>query len=310
MTILTVVYDLRYAPVTFDASTFLVIANAFKQAQGYEKLHVWFLGGTYRSSSPRDVQTSVSEKNWRVHHILSQIPLLIRNTTVTTSFDQIEYLRFPIFPDFYNPSLNGKSLANAYSALYSMRNLLKYHPSSVDLLPFSAPDISPAGSEITRLMPTVTITIRASKFNTELNSDLNAWAKFAAYVQNRGYKVVVIPDFEDLFTHKKIYEYFPRDIIHEASCYSLLVRAKMYETSVHNFGVSSGVMSILWYSKNSYSLWLKTRDNIKTSTPRFLNDFHGIVEGGKPLFSMGNQHWLWQEDTVDNLINQFSKVLL
>jgi len=290
----------------------MVIANAVKQVQGLKRMHVLIAGRHYRRLSPRDIDTSDGEKKWRLHHILSQVPYLIPETSVTLEgtidTDGFDLLRFPLFPEFYNPNLSEKVLRETYATLYSMQYLRNFQSSNIDLLPFCAPHILPAGQNLVMPSRTVTITLRTSKFNPELNSRLDEWAKFAHYLQQKGLSVVVIPDFEDLMIDRIVYEKFPRATVHESAAYSLFIRAKLYQSAPHNFGVSNGVMSILWFSKNSYSLWFKTSENIKSASVGFLKSFHNIIYGNKPNFAMDNQHWIWSSDTFENLRAHFDSL--
>jgi hypothetical protein len=292
----------------------MVIANAVKQLQGHKRMHVWIGGREYRRLSPRDIDTSDGEKKWRLHHILGQVPYLIPGTSVTLADahgpDGFDILRFPLFPDFYNPNLSEKVLRDAYTSLYSMQYLRNFQSSNVDLLPFCAPNVRPAGREIEIPSRTITITLRTSKFNTELNSQLDEWAKFGSYVQSKGFSVVIIPDFEDLMMDGVVYEKFPRQIVHEPAAFSLFIRTKIYESAQHNFGVSNGVMSVLWFSKNHYSIWFRTSENIKSASVGFLKAFHNLIYGESPKFAIKNQHWLWSPDTFESLKNHFDSLEL
>jgi hypothetical protein len=294
-------YDLRYLPVTFDCATYLVGANAARQVMGLESMHVHVLAHSFRRYSERDLFIKDEEKRWRAHHIVLQVAHLLPSTVVTYSEALPEYIGFPIYPAFYQPNL-GDQLAKAHLPLYSLKYISEFTKKGADLRPFKCPDINPAGRLLSADLPLITVSLRTSKFQPSRNSNLTAWAKLTRRLKEKGYRVVVIPDFEDVVGDKLFAKHFQSsDVSIEASC-SLLLRARLYESAIQNFGVVNGIMSLLIHSKSPYSIFKIITDGINTTSIGFLKERLGLDYNTKPIFSDPTQNWIWENDEVSVLL--------
>jgi hypothetical protein len=304
---LHVMYDLRYLPVTFDCATYFVGANATRQVMGLGRMHVHVIAPSFRRYSERDISITDAEKRWRAHHIVLQVAHLLPNTSVTYSEALPESISFPLYPAFYQPNL-GSQLFNAHLPLYSLKHISSFTKTGIDLRPFKCPDIQPAGLPPAVGAPLVTVSLRTSKFQPTRNSNLSAWADLVKRVRAKGYRVAVIPDFEDLVGKKQFAEYFREsDVVTEAA-FSLSIRAKLYETAIYNFGVSNGVMAILYHSKNPYAVFKIITNDVKTTSYEFLKDRCGIAEGETPSFASQHQHWIWKNDDANTLREYFDLI--
>jgi hypothetical protein len=303
---LHVMYDLRYLPITFDCATYFVGANATRQVMGLSSMHVHVIAPSFRRYSERDISITDAEKRWRAHHIVLQVAHLLPNTSVTYSEALPESISFPLYPAFYQPNL-GSQLLNAHLPLYSLKHISSLEKTGVDLRPFKCPDIQPAGLPAAAGAPLVTVSLRTSKFQPTRNSNLSAWADLVERARAKGYRVAVIPDFEDLVGEKKFSEFFREsDVVAEAA-FSLLIRASLYETATYNFGVNNGVMAILLHSKNPYAFFKIITDDVKTTSYKFFKD-RGLDAGEKPRFASHNQHWIWKYDDSEILNEQLSLI--
>jgi hypothetical protein len=126
--------------------------------------------------------------------------------------------------------------------------------------------LPPGGAEYT-------VTIRNTFHKPERNSDVTLWTLFARKIGAR-----IIDD-----TSKQpigLYE-----------------RVALYAGAKMNFGVSSGPMSMLWWSPFPLSEWLDP----EVYGP--VMEKHGISVGGQVPWLLPNQRLVWQKPTMEGLLS-------
>ena len=81
---LNVYYDLKYAPATFDFAHFLSFSNAVRQDLKSNDMSINIICEQFRQKSTRDKLLEVSERKWRVNHILLKLANLIPEVSSVT----------------------------------------------------------------------------------------------------------------------------------------------------------------------------------------------------------------------------------
>jgi hypothetical protein len=146
----------------------------------------------------------------------------------------------------------------------------------------------------------VTISLRTSQFQAVRNSNLKAWYKLSLLYKEKGIRVLVIPDFEDCFNERLAWKY-DWDVV-DFAAHDLDLRLALYEDASDNFTVNNGVVTTLFYSKCSFKMFNVGVPALQTTNEKFISK-HWQVEFGKtPRIFQENQEWIWQEDTLENLI--------
>lgn len=294
---LHVYYDTRLAPVTFDFATFLVHANAHCHLIGATSIYLNLVAPKFRLMSTRDRGYEDSEKRWRLHHILGQLPRVLPSVMRTTvQHDTISQISFPSFPPDYPPK-SGEQAKLSYLAHY----VVKYYQSGLDVQPFRssthAKQLVQSAVQSTSYM---TISLRTSQFQEARNSNLDEWYKVYRYLTERGKSVFVIPDFEDTMSSRLAMQYDWN--VAEFAMHDIDLRLALYEGAEENFAVNNGTSSLLFFSQCPFKLFKLVTPGIKATVPESIQETWLTKPGETPEIFKENQKWIWEDDTFENII--------
>lgn len=294
---LTTIYDLRYAPVTFDFGTFLVIADCIRQIRGYPDLSVNVLSNEFRLKTPRDRGTSRQEKLWRINNIFQGIASLL------PSISDFNISRTPPTPITGNlfPYEWQSTYKKGYIVPYLARYILGLYQEGANPIVFQASEMSRSAINTLYGNNYITLTLRNSRQQMDRNTDLEVWYRFYQYVQSSGYQVVVIPDQEDLLSEKKFTAY-PWQTF-EAAAINLDLRFALYENAAANFCSSNGPCSLMFYGDCSVYQFdqLKGRE-----TPeKFWLWNLGFEPGGNYPWAKPDQVMTWKPSDYNTLCRYF-----
>lgn len=306
---LHVYYDTRLAPITFDFGSYLVIADAYRQKLGLDKMSVHLIRSAFRNKTLREQEYSNDTKEWRFNHIL--MPL----TTIVPSISKVEWtkkgpisIELPSFPITYPPR-NKEELK--YSIPYLSNELIKYREKKIELRPYAAKKI--AIDLITSLLGVnvekiITISLRTSSQQIERNSDLDSWYQIYGWLINLGYNVYIIPDFEDVMQTKNYQKYDWQILL--PVVFDLNLRMAIYSVAVLNIGVLNGVLVPLFHSKYPYLIFKPNIETIHQTTKKWLFEIFGIQPNENFWWSGSNQNLSWCEDHDPRiLMEEIKKVL-
>lgn len=294
---LNVYYDTRYNPVTFDFSYFLVNADVYRQSTPATSISLHIVAADYRIASLRDQAYEISEKRWRVQHIIGQVPRLLP-TVVNISFhyDLPKNVVSPSFPPNYP-----ENYAEGLSSYYYPKYFLHGYDQGAKVQPFKASEHAKhLVRNFTRGHEYITVSLRTSRFQTARNSNLTAWYKFSQAVKASGRRVLVIPDFEDVF-HERLAWKYDWDIVDFAS-HDLDLRLALYEDAEDNFVINNGVASLLWFSNCPFKMFKLVTPQIWATSKKYLKTSWEIEPGNTPRIFGEHQKWLWDDDSVENLM--------
>ena len=299
--ILNVYYDTKFAPITFDFATYLVVADCYRQFNKIDYISLNIMFKNFRKRTERELIYNEDEMNWRVKHILLNVSHLL------PSVKQIEYskfnissLKFPFFPPNYPPRRQDPP----YVIPYLAKELFYFKDKNINIKPFhSTKQASYFISNIISSQKIITITLRSSSVQEERNSILEEWYKFYKFLISRDYKVLVIPDFEDFMT-KKSFSKYDWEVFYPA-IFDLDLRLALYENSHDNYIVSNGIAQILIHSNAPYKLFKPIVSTINQTTIEWYKDNLKINPGDNFWWANNNQYIFWDIDYFDNLINSF-----
>lgn len=290
-------YDTRRAPITFDFAYFLINAECYRQAGRLPAINLHIICPAFRSLSPRDKEYEDSEKAWRVHHIIGQIPKLLPTVRETKfQYNELQQIVFPHYPAAY-PFATGNDPLLPYSPTV----FRAMHEKGCQIQPFEASThAKKLVRNYTRGHSYITISLRTTEFQTERNSNIEAWYKFSLAMRDSGVRVLVIPDFEDAFNNRVAWKY-DWDVV-DFAAHDLDLRLALYEDALDNFTVNNGVSAVLFFSKCPFKTFKMTVPGIYTTTAEYLKVNWNVDPGETPNFFQDDQKWVWQDDTVENLM--------
>jgi len=252
--VLNVYYDTRLAPITFDFGTYLVVANAFRQKLKLDRLYLHLIRQGFRNVTERETAYDYDTKAWRFRHIVLPLANLLPAVSgVSWTSNGPSDLKIPYFPVTYPP----RSQAEAKTSIpYLSNSLLKYKGSGIDLRPYAS---GPQAERLARNLVggtekgLVTISLRTSNQQLERNSVLPVWHAVYKTLVGEGYKVLIIPDFEDV-TSDRLYSKYDWSVFMPAT-FDLDIRLALYSIARLNLGVLNGVLVPLFHSRYPYLIF-------------------------------------------------------
>lgn len=138
----------------------------------------------------------------------------------------------------------------------------------------------------------VTITLRESFRNKHRNSNKEAWAAFAKYLEANGKEVVILPECEDA----------PINLEHRMAWYC---GAEM------NLGVAQGPMALCVFSDAPY---ITLNQNPKDTSGGAQYDIDRLLEktgfppGSQYSFRTPRQRLIWKPDTFENIVAAYEEM--
>jgi hypothetical protein len=149
----------------------------------------------------------------------------------------------------------------------------------------------------------VVITLRETEHWPHRNSNLVEWFKFAAWLQERGERVIFVRDTRTMNEPLGAdFEVYP-----EASS-DLLTRMSLYCSSKHNYFVGNGPGCMCWFSENPWTSLIapSSDDPYFPNTPDGIRVFTGLTVGEQfPWSRPRDQKIVWDYDTFEILRNDW-----
>jgi len=307
--VLNVYYDTRLAPITFDFGTYLVVANAFRQKLKLDRLYLHLIRQGFRNVTERETAYDYDTKAWRFRHIVLPLANLLPAVSgVSWTSNGPSDLKIPYFPVTYPP----RSQAEAKTSIpYLSNSLLKYKGSGIDLRPYAS---GPQAERLARNLVggtekgLVTISLRTSNQQLERNSVLPVWHAVYKTLVGEGYKVLIIPDFEDV-TSDRLYSKYDWSVFMPAT-FDLDIRLALYSIARLNLGVLNGVLVPLFHSRYPYLIFKPNVESVNQTKTEWLRNIFGIEKGQSFWWSQDNQRLTWEVDEdADCVLNEVYKSL-
>jgi len=298
-------YDMRFAPITFDAAVYFAIAVATCRLAGFERFDVHVIAKEFRQWSHRDKEYGQEIKNWRLHNIICRLPWLIPDVENISLYraNDIE-LEWPRYPETYSPGNK-----NEFPHLFSY--LLKVHEKGGNVQIYRPSKFADkwAKNRIGK-NDTLIMALRTADFDTGRDSNLSLWHEIYKKLQGLGYRIIVVPDYMDCLNEKK-YSYFSWEACPEAALDADL-RLALSTNAYATFGSSGGHFVPILLSSATFLIFGLINKFGLYSKGEFVSKILGIESGGQPTFFHDHQQkYDWQEaslltvDYVSSTVERF-----
>ncbi|PCJ19735.1 MAG: hypothetical protein COB04_05350 [Gammaproteobacteria bacterium] len=297
---LTAIYDLRYAPTSYDFGIFLVLADCINQLRGQGSFSVNVLCNDYQSRGQGVEKLSRQERIWKARNIFQSLSSLVPN------IDEFKIITGPPPPLIGNlfPFNWTYSYRKSYLESYVARNAVELYYEGANPNVFRSTEM--AREYVAEKYKTryVTLSLNNSIHN-EYGTDLDAWYRFYQYIESFGFDVFVIPDQEDLLFFRKFKSY-PWKVFESASI-NLDLRFSFYEHAATNFCNFSRLTSLLFYSKAPV-IQFDQLINGERDEPFWAENF-GFKPGEQYPWASAEQIMTWELSGFDRLCQYFDAFL-
>ena len=306
-------YDLDVSPITYDVADWLVLAELERRRRGLGQVYVVVVPG--RQDGLRDEGADYEKvvdrasRWWRLHHLV--VPLLSLLPTcggyaICRDRRQATLLRMLVARHVYPPTY-----WPAFPLSLFRRPILDAARRGVAVFPLFK---SPAQSlrYVRRWLDArakdrkvVTITIRTYGIDASRNSNLAAWAAFAAGLDSRRFLPVFVLDIETAMD--PVPEALGDFEVFREAPWNLALRSALYESAYLNLGIVHGPTELLWYNDRCrYVIFFPSVETRQTTA-----DFvaaNGFVAGESLPFATPFQSWVWAPDELETIRREFARM--
>ena len=291
-------YDLRVSPYTFDAFSFMVLAEFRRLELKKDTIHMFII---------KDEQSDTW--NWNIYNVIVPLTQFIHSLSATTITKPNEFTENLIrhkdcFPAGYS--------AESPVAAYSLKKLTK----TIRQAGFK-PDISSTKKarefiglwlekNCLRDSKLVTVTLRQSIGYLDRNSSIDQWLLFSDYLKENGYTPVILKDTYSLFNPDQ--EVLDKYLTFDMASLNLELRMALYESAYVNIGLANGPLVLCNYSNHiPYLVHMKLNDNYWATLPRYLAEM-GLPVGTQFPLAKKNQVLGWSyDDNFETLKTEFEE---
>lgn len=248
---LTVLYDLRISPPTYDFLIFLVKAELVRKEKKLQWIQVIIIPGDKNGFRENISFFSTNEMIDRVYNLMLPLIKIVNNhSSIFLSPSRYEGRRmyesaihkFPNNHNFAQPvARHHYNELFQYISSGTEHRILEADKSYVKRVKDWYSDREISKDKL------VVITLRESKAHTQRNSDLNLWKEVCAFLVKSKFDVVILRDTS--MCHLKLN--WPGTHVSPLASLNVFYRQAVYETCLFNILVSSGPVSLNLLSKNS-----------------------------------------------------------
>ncbi len=279
--ILTAVYDLGVSPPTYDFLSFLIEAERYRKAKGFDYIDLAFqpgpIGGFRDDELPPDLETRKSML-WRVCVGMARLLPSVRNILIYRVRWNVSG---DVFPEEYEEQRPKSHYATGF--LKNGEPMLK------------ASEAARRQIAMRFSKPYATISLREADYWPDRNSNKLEWAKVADWLTKNNIQPIVIPDTNGIGL-EGFQDFTP-------AAFDIDLRAALYEGAAINLGVLNGPMSLCAFLDCRYLIFKIVVETAPASSTEFLSA-HGFNEGDG--FG-GNGKLVWKEDSAQNIIAELKE---
>ncbi|WJG10584.1 hypothetical protein [Aliiglaciecola sp. LCG003] len=305
---LTVIYDLRISPPTYDFLTFLVKCQLEAEKRKLCSLSVIICPGDKHGFRSDIDFFSLDEMNFRVTHLLFPLVKLVDpKASLHYCSDRFEARRLFNFATHKFPEQHNfvKPVARHYYYEFFDDINSGVEHRKITSSDFYREKISQwfDNNNINR-DKVVTITLRESTAHSERNSALLEWKKVAEILSVNGYCVVIIRDTDQALMS------IEWDNVSEFSAAAMDVelRTALYESSLINLGVCNGPAILCFLSTKCRYLFFGMYQKSCTSNTYEHLERVGISKGKNQIRGASEDQYIsWLDETSVNIISEVNK---
>lgn len=312
--VLTAFYDLAIAPVTFDFLWLLVGADVARRRAGLRSVHVVIVPGPVnglRQERPDyEAVIDAAARRARIANIIlpaCQFLPSVSGLTVAGTRADADAIRMLagqwIHPHGY------ESVMPDYPGPLPYLTAARQEQEDIAVLRAPMHDLRAAEAWLRqcRGRRPVVITLRDYSYMPPRNSNIAAWAAFAAGLDPSRYVPIFVPDTEQCLDGMPV-ELAPFLVCREAA-WNLGFRIALYEKAYVNLGVNNGPMGLCWLNANTRYITFKI---LSESVPQTTTEYMKLLgfEIGRSLpFATPWQRWVWQDDDADVITRAFAELV-
>ena len=301
-------YDLETCSITYDAATYLALAELERRRRGLESIHVVIVPGRRLEREPESYDRVVGPEARHARILNIVIPVLgllpsCRGYTFCGSRKEAAavHLVFArnVFPQGYRPGFpvnpEGKELR--WRAAKGEKVFPLLQASQTDRQAIS--EFLGARARGRRV---VVITLREYGYMAARNSNLDSWLAFADGLDAARYAVVFVRD-----SGRAMEPLLPggsRHFVCESASMNVGLRMALYEMAYLNMAIMHGPMELCWYNESCrYLLFLRVGSAPQTE-PEVLR--RNAFDIGQSLpFARDHQRWIWEPDDLSTIRREF-----
>lgn len=270
--VLSINYDLSTHPASFDFVLWLMTAETYRRARGFDALDVHFKNGPNEGFRNDELPVDTEFKRALLENVMKPAARMIGATISDEPGEDI------------NLSYTGLDIVTAAR--------------QGAMVPFfSASWESRAAVKARYRAPYVTVTLREASYWPTRNSNIQAWQDFALWCD---LPVVFVRDTE------KADEPMSGFLTDPKAAKDLDYRLALYEGAKVNLFVSNGPHAIALFSSCNWIQFKQFAPGHKPSTPEWFANVIGVPEGTQYPWSHGFQKLAWCDDTLGNIQAAYS----
>jgi hypothetical protein len=297
MSILTAVYDLKLAPITFDFGTYLAIIDCYRQLNDHSHINLIIRASEYRRKSQRDFALQAAEKHWRLKNIILDccelLPSIKNIHLLRLGNEQEHRIDFP--EDYSTLELNNERLP------YLAKDVYHFFEQGAQPRVLKAPEYAHSLIDKYITTPFITLTLRSSRHFTNRNVDLEDWYMFYRYLKGSGYNVIVVPDQDDVLGSRahELYDwctYVPASL-------DIRLRAALYEKAKLNVCSSNGPTGVMFFSDAPLLMFDQTRGDEYSG--KQWKKLTGLSPGENWPWCGAHQKMTWRDSDFHSLVGEF-----
>lgn len=304
--VVIVVYDLNYAPITFDFAHFLAAADSYGRKNGRDKLFVLFIQKKIEPLLVDEIYTSIvshDSQKWRLNNIVLQL-VQIYPSCIGYSFlpDDVEISNYidnrfvyPVgYSSSYKPGIDYKEVFR----LLNLKLFDGFRASQQGLIYIRAWMKSQNISN-----PMVVITIREYGYDAARNSNIQEWIKFSHWAKSEGFNIVFVPDTDACWVPNELLNDF---IIFNEPCWNLGLRMALNELAFVNLFSYNGPASICTLNKRARTIiFFPVIEESLQANSSVISQFELINGQRRYDFAESYQFLSWRRDDFENIRDEF-----
>ena len=296
-------YDLNVSHTSFDFLSFLTYAETARRRRNFAALHIVVV------PPDREIRPvlffSEDHESWRIHNLLvpaCRFVSSIRQYTICLSKDQAREILLEagdrIHPQDYSVDAPVPPHSEGWNVLEGhLGEDVQYMRATPQALDYVRQWMAAHSGG----RKTVAFTLRASRRNSEANSDNAAWSRFAEYLKSEGCFPLLVPDIDGVFDATPLeFEGIPA---FPTAAVNLELRMALYELAHICTFVSTGPSSLGFYNREIRYLYFATGEWL-TAKPNPFNRT-GQEFGRTPPFANEFQRWCWCGQDADKIIEAY-----
>ena len=297
-------YDLEYNPPTFNILHQIISAELCRvEYTNCTHTHVVFVPGSHDGFNQlKHYGTDV--KRWRFGNILiPSLSLMPSNTSYEVlnaredALHLVERAGANKFPIGYTVENSADcSQHNSHSLNYG----LGYRLPSLRASTLALEYVDRFIQRVCGNQEFITIVLRQASYISSRNSDLGDWKTVAKYMQDAGYFVFVLPDYEVVLD--EVDDLIPGSYLARECVLDLRLRIALYERACLNLGQGGGGLTCCYLNENcNYVMSRLLVEGVGHSTEEYVAKM-GHTLGKDVSYYDTFARWIWNQDSVDSIL--------